>query len=82
MEEVYSFRQIRSGLGYLDAEREESYLVKRGQYLSIEFSSAENAIKERIDSETGSLVAKFNDDIDKILEDYCYFRAPPSKQPG
>lgn len=40
MQEVYGYREIKNGLSYLDAEKEESYLVKRGEYLSVEFSSA------------------------------------------
>lgn len=60
MQEVYGYREIKNGLSYLNAEKEESYLVKRGEYLNVEFSSAETSIKEKIDKETTGLTAKFN----------------------
>ena len=38
----------------------ESFLVKRGQYLNLEYTAAENVTKNKIDTEIAKLTAFFN----------------------
>lgn len=47
--------------------------MKKGEYLRLEYESAENSIKSRIDQEINNLKAEFDEEVEKTLDEYCYF---------
>lgn len=70
---MYQYRQIKDGLKYLSDKTSEGFVVKKGEYLQLEYESVENTIKNKIDTEVASLKAEFDDSIEKALDAYCYF---------
>ena len=65
---AYQFRNISDALRYLDEKESESFLLKRGEYLFLQYSSSENVIKSRIDTETAKLTTVLSEDIDKAID--------------
>lgn len=65
---AYQFRNISDALRYLDEKESESFLLKRGEYLFLQYSSSENVIKSKIDTETAKLTTVLSEDIDKAID--------------
>jgi hypothetical protein len=57
---AYQFKDIVESLKYFDEKRLESFLVKRGEYLFLEYCSLESVIKNKIESESGRIGVVFH----------------------